>query len=113
LRPNPGRMPWRSCLCRMRQQSSFGYCSLGAVPSLWPPCELTPPNERHTGIWLLRLIVGSMWRQQSLWKIPPNYDGLIYWMKQMVDHASTTLQAQLVQNIVLFGPLVYAVEVLL
>ena len=72
----------------MRQQSSFGYCSLGAVPSLWPPCELTPPNERHTGIWLLRLIVGSMWRQQSLWKIPPNYDGLIYWMKQMVDHAS-------------------------
>jgi hypothetical protein len=106
-------MPWRSCLCRMRQQSSFGYCSLGAVPSLWPPCELTPPNERHTGIWLLRLIVGSMWRQQSLWKIPPNYDGLIYWMKQMVDHASTTLQAQLVQNIVLFGPLVYAVEVLL
>ena len=113
MRPNPGRMPWRSCLCRMRQQSSFGYCSLGAVPSLWPPCELTPPNERHTGIWLLRLIVGSMWRQQSLWKIPPNYDGLIYWMKQMVDHASTTLQAQLVQNIVLFGPLVYAVEVLL
>ena len=111
-------MPWRSCLCRMRQQSSFGYCSLGAVPSLWPPCELTPPNERHTGIWLLRLIVGSMWRQQSLWKIPPNYDGLIYWMKQMVDHASTPLQAQLVQNIelpniVLFGPLVYAVEVLL
>jgi hypothetical protein len=34
-----------------------------------------------------------MWWQQSLWKIPPNYDGLIYWMKQMVDHASSELRA--------------------
>lgn len=73
---------------------------------------------RHGGIWLLRLIVGCMWWQQSLWKIPPNYDGLVYWMKQMVDHASIPLQSQLVQdlvlpNISLFGPLVYGIEVLI
>jgi uncharacterized membrane protein YphA (DoxX/SURF4 family) len=73
-------------------------------------------TARHMGIWLLRLLVGSMWWQQSLWKIPPNYDGLIYWMKQMVDHASIPLQGQLVQglvlpNITIFGPLVYATEV--
>jgi uncharacterized membrane protein YphA (DoxX/SURF4 family) len=71
---------------------------------------------RHVAIWLLRLIVGIMWWQQSLWKIPPNYDGLIYWMKQMVDHSSIQLQGQLVRdivlpNIVLFGPLVYGIEV--
>jgi uncharacterized membrane protein YphA (DoxX/SURF4 family) len=75
-------------------------------------------SVRHVGIWLLRLIVGSMWWQQSLWKIPPNYDGLIYWMKQMVAHASIPLQSDLVQtivlpNITLFGPLVYGVEVLI
>jgi uncharacterized membrane protein YphA (DoxX/SURF4 family) len=75
-------------------------------------------TARDIGVWLLRLLVGGMWWQQSLWKIPPNYDGLIYWMKQMVDHASIPLQAQLVQdivlpNMVLFGPLVYAVEVLI
>jgi uncharacterized membrane protein YphA (DoxX/SURF4 family) len=82
--------------------------------------RVDPPQRtsRHIGIWLLRLIVGCMWWQQSLWKIPPSYDGLIYWMKQMVDHASIPLQAQLVQdivlpNITLFGPLVYAVEVLI
>jgi len=39
---------------------------------------------RHVGIWVLRLLVGGMWWQQSLWKVPPNYDGLIHWMKQMV-----------------------------
>ena len=73
---------------------------------------------RHVGIWLLRLLVGAMWWQQSLWKIPPNYDGLIYWMKQMVDHASVELQGRLVQdfvlpNITVFGSLVYGVEVMI
>jgi len=75
-------------------------------------------TARHVGIWMLRLLVGGMWWQQSLWKVPPNYDGLIYWMKQMVDHASISLQGQLVQDLVipnihLFGPLVYGVEVLI
>lgn len=77
------------------------------------------PQQRmawHVGIWLLRLVMGGMWWQQSLWKIPPNYDGLIYWMKQMAEHAAIPLQGQLVQDVVLpnitiFGPLVYAIEV--
>lgn len=73
---------------------------------------------RDGATWLLRLAMGGMWWQQSLWKIPPNYDGLIYWMKQMVEHAAIPLQGQLVQDIVLpritlFGPLVYAIEVLI
>ena len=73
-------------------------------------------SARSIGIWLLRLVLGTMWWQQSLWKVPPNYDGLIYWMKQMVDHAAISLQSVLVRDVVLpnitvFGPLVYAVEV--
>jgi uncharacterized membrane protein YphA (DoxX/SURF4 family) len=92
-----------------------GSCAIAGAALRADPAQRT---ARHIGIWLLRLIVGSMWWQQSLWKIPSNYDGLIYWMKQMVDHASIPLQAKLVQdivlpNIVLFGPLVYAAEVLI
>ena len=57
-----------------------------------------------------------MWWQQSLWKIPPNYGGLIYWMKQEAAHAAIPLQGKLVAHIVLphitvFGPLVYLTEV--
>ena len=57
-----------------------------------------------------------MWWQQSLWKIPPNFGGLTYWMKQMVDHAATSLQSALVARLILphiaiFGWLVYIVEV--
>jgi uncharacterized membrane protein YphA (DoxX/SURF4 family) len=74
-------------------------------------------NGRHIGIALLRVIVACMWWQQSLWKIPPHYDwGLIHWMEEMVQHASTELQSVLVRdhvlpNIAVFGPLVYAIEV--
>lgn len=77
------------------------------------PQQRTPGSA---GIWLLRLVVGAMWWQQSLWKIPPNFDGLIYWMRQMVDHAAVPLQSELVASVVLprislFGPLVYLIEV--
>jgi uncharacterized membrane protein YphA (DoxX/SURF4 family) len=79
--------------------------------------DATQRSIRHIGICLLRIIVGIMWWQQSLWKVPPHYDwGLIHWMQEMVEHASTELQSALVRDIVLpnisiFGPLVYATEV--
>ncbi len=67
------------------------------------------------GIWGLRVLMGAMWWQQTLWKIPPNFDGLKYWMQQEADHAAIVLQGALVRDIVLpniavFGPLVYLVE---
>ena len=74
-------------------------------------------SVQHVGYGLLRVIIGIMWWQQSLWKIPPHYDwGLIHWMEEMVEHASTQLQSVLVRdfvlpNIAVFGPLVYAIEV--
>lgn len=77
------------------------------------PAQRSP---KHVAVWLLRLVLGTMWWQQSLWKVPRNYDGLIYWMKQMVDHAAIPLQSVLVRQVVLpnigvFGPVVYAIEV--
>jgi uncharacterized membrane protein YphA (DoxX/SURF4 family) len=72
---------------------------------------------RHIGYGLMRVVIGIMWWQQSLWKIPPHWDwGLIHWMEVMVEHASTQLQSTLVRDLVLpniavFGPLVYAIEV--
>ena len=76
------------------------------------PAQRTP---RDLGIWGLRVLMGAMWWQQTLWKIPPNFDGLKYWMQQEADHAAIALQGTLVRDIVLpnlavFGPLVYLVE---
>ncbi|HVY17143.1 MAG TPA: hypothetical protein VHB27_18105 [Rhodopila sp.] len=73
-------------------------------------------SGRILGIAGLRFLMGAMWWQQSLWKIPPNFDGLKYWMEQQVAHAAIPLQGDLVgtvvlPNLALFGPLVYAIEV--
>lgn len=71
---------------------------------------------RSVVLWLLRILVGGMWWQQSLWKIPPNFAGLRYWMQQEAAHAAVALQGALVGDVVLpnltvFGPLVYLIEV--
>lgn len=77
--------------------------------------------------WLIRLVMGAFWWQQSLWKLPPFYTdhpesafgetGLAYWMGLMGKHAAIPLQADFVNNIVLphfylFAPIVYSLEVL-
>jgi hypothetical protein len=28
--------------------------------------------------------MGTMWWEQSLWRIPPNFDGLVFFMKEIV-----------------------------
>ena len=90
----------------------------------------TIPEQRrvsHVTHWLCRLLIGSMWWQQTLWKLPPFYTdqpnslfgttGLAYWMTQMGQHAAVPLQAYLVNHVVLphfyiFAPVVYGLEVL-
>jgi uncharacterized membrane protein YphA (DoxX/SURF4 family) len=89
----------------------------------------TIPSQRswrNVGDWLCRLLIGSMWWQQTLWKLPPLYtdnpsdptnSGLHYWMMRMGESASIPLQADFVNHIVLphfylFAPLVYTLEVL-
>ena len=75
-------------------------------------------TTRHLCVWVLRVLMGTMWWQQTLWKIPPNFSGLKYWMEQEADHAAIVLQGELVRMIVLphlslFGPLVYLVELVI
>jgi len=91
--------------------------SIGIAAAVWSrdPAQRMPHN---LGIWLLRFLTGAMWWQQTLWKIPPNFDGLKYWMRQEVDHAAIPLQGALVASIVLpnisiFGPLVYTIELVI
>lgn len=83
-------------------------------------------DPARLGDWLLRLLIGSMWWQQSLWKLPPYYTddpsapfgttGLAFWMGQIVKFGPFEFQARLVQDVVLahfyfFAPIVYLTEV--
>jgi uncharacterized membrane protein YphA (DoxX/SURF4 family) len=89
----------------------------------------TIPSQRswsHGCDWLCRFFIGSMWWQQTLWKLPPLYtdnpsdplnSGLHFWMMREGQSAAISLQADFVNHIVLphfylFAPMVYALEVL-
>jgi uncharacterized membrane protein YphA (DoxX/SURF4 family) len=71
----------------------------------------------HLWNWLARFLIGAMWWQQSVWKAPPDFSGLHYWMEEMVKWASTPLQQWFVRDVVLehyhfFAPQLYVLEVL-
>jgi uncharacterized membrane protein YphA (DoxX/SURF4 family) len=88
------------------------------------------PEQRrfgHVARWIFRLLIGVMWWQQTLWKLPPYYTdqpgkpfgatGLAHWMQTLGKSAAIPLQADFVNHIVLphfylFAPVVYAAEVL-
>jgi len=80
---------------------------------------------KDLSVFALRFVIGCMWWQQSLWKLPPTYTdrpdgtgGLHEWVGKMVDGAAFHIQSDFVQYVVLpyflvFAPLVYAIEVLI
>jgi uncharacterized membrane protein YphA (DoxX/SURF4 family) len=86
--------------------------------------------QQRTGhdvwMWCLRLLMGGLWWQQTLWKLPPTYTdnpdglsgGLHYWIGEMIQHAALSIQSWLVQTIIqpnfyVFAPQVYVAEVVI
>jgi hypothetical protein len=56
-----------------------------AAVNLW--CDASQRSVLHLWNWLVRLFLGGLWWQQSLWKLPPPYTdnpdglgGLRYWI---------------------------------
>lgn len=118
MRPNP----WHDVGVFLTTKSwltpVFWILMLGAAVIAFAAWRSNPQNRtpRDLGLALVRFLVGVMWWQQSLWKVPPNYGGLIYWMKQMVAHSAIPAQGAFVGNVIIpnitiVGPLVYAGEV--
>lgn len=87
------------------------------------------PDQRSLGAlgdWVARFLLGAMWWQQSLWKLPPHYtddptppfgtNGLAFWMKKMAEYAPFKWHGAFVETVVLphfywFAPIVYGIEV--
>jgi len=83
----------------------------------------TQRTSRHLWMFGSRLLIGAMWWQQTLWKLPPTYTdqedgsgGLRFWMEEMTKNAAFRAQANLVKDVFLqhfqfFAAQVYALEV--
>jgi len=70
----------------------------------------------HLGTWFVRVLIGCMWFEGMLWKLPlPVSGGLQYWVEQMGTRAAFEFHRQLVTsflipNLYLFGPLIFLAE---
>jgi len=71
---------------------------------------------RHLGTWFVRVLVGGMWFQGMLWKLPlPASAGLQYWTEQMGSRAAFAFHRQLVADVYLpylhiLGPVIFLAE---
>jgi uncharacterized membrane protein YphA (DoxX/SURF4 family) len=71
---------------------------------------------RHLGIWLVRVLIGIMWFQGMLWKLPlPVSGGLQYWTEQESTSAAFEFHRTFMKDVVLphmrvFGPIVFLAE---
>jgi uncharacterized membrane protein YphA (DoxX/SURF4 family) len=80
---------------------------------------LEDPDQRtgiHLGTWLARVLIGCMWFESMLWKLPlPVSGGLQYWVEQMGTRAAFEVHRRFVSefllpHLYLFGPLVFLAE---
>lgn len=76
----------------------------------------TQRTGRHLAVWLVRVLIGCMWFQGMLWKLPlPVSDGLQYWTEQELTNAAfefhrTFLKDTVLTNMTVFGPIVFVAE---
>jgi uncharacterized membrane protein YphA (DoxX/SURF4 family) len=77
------------------------------------PAQRTP---QHLITWIMRAMIGCMWYQGSLWKLPlPVSGGLQYWTEEMSRYAAFGWHRELVTSVYLpllkfINPLVYLTE---
>jgi uncharacterized membrane protein YphA (DoxX/SURF4 family) len=70
----------------------------------------------HVATWFMRVMIGSMWFQASLWKLPlPVSGGFQYWTEQLSRYAAFGWHRSLVTEVFLplikvIDPLVYLTE---
>ena len=77
-----------------------------------------PAQRNGTTLWLwaIRVLIGCMWFQGTLWKLPFGHgNGLYYWTQQMGGRAAFAIQRDFVNNVILpnfdlVNPLVYLAE---
>ena len=76
----------------------------------------TQRTGRNIGIYIVRVLVGCMWFEGMLWKLPlPLSEGLQYWTEQEATRAAFELHQAFVKDFLLphlaiFGPFVFLAE---
>lgn len=55
----------------------------------------------HLATWFFRTVIGAMWFEGSLWKLPIPSGGFQYWLEQVGQHAAFAFHRDLAHNVLL------------
>ena len=55
-------------------------------------------TQAHLGTWLARVIIGTMWFEGCLWKLPIPSGGFRYWLEQEVQYAAFDFHKQFITS---------------
>jgi uncharacterized membrane protein YphA (DoxX/SURF4 family) len=92
----------------------IGSCAIAATT--WQ----RDPNQRNgtqVTTWICRVLIGSMWFQGCLWKLPlPVSGGFAFWTQELGKYAAFQLHRDLVThvflpNLAIINPLVFLAEI--
>lgn len=76
---------------------------------------LQDPAQRtseHLATWLFRLMIGIMWFEGSIWKLPlPLSGGFPFWVDQMREHAAFDLHRWIVVNVYQVQPILTVMNI--
>jgi hypothetical protein len=78
--------------------------------------DRTQRSSVHLGTWAVRVLIGCMWFEGMLWKLPlPVSGGLQYWTEQEATRAAFEFHRVFVKDFLLpylhlFGPFVFLAE---
>jgi hypothetical protein len=96
----------------------FWALFLGSVWIAWRNWQDDPSQRTrgHLATWFMRVVIGCMWFQGSLWKLPlPVSGGLKFWTEQIAANAAFDAHKWIATNILVpalpvLNPLVYLTE---
>jgi uncharacterized membrane protein YphA (DoxX/SURF4 family) len=94
---------------------ALAICGLVIAKRNWD-ADLSQHTREHKATWLMRTLIGYMWFQGSLWKLPlPVSGGFKYWTEEMGNYAAFDLHRTLVTSVYLpllgiINPIVFLTE---
>ena len=129
MRTNPFNEAFAFLIGRSSFHNEAGVQSIFMVPLFWAlliasiliarRSWLADPNQRttqHMAIWFIRVMIGVMWFEGSVWKLPlPISGGFAFWVDEMGKHAAFDIHRTIVESVYkpllfLINPLVFLTE---
>jgi uncharacterized membrane protein YphA (DoxX/SURF4 family) len=105
---------WKYILVALYWGLLLGSCLIAAINWRNDPSHR---DSTHVATWVCRVLIGSMWFQGCLWKLPlPVSGGFEYWTQQLEKYAAFAPHRWLVTHIFLpnlsfINPLVFLAEI--